>query len=70
MVEFKVGDLVQLKSGGPPMTVAEFPDPDERPRHFKAGQYRCVWFSGKKHESGWFPPETLEPGEPPTVKMG
>jgi uncharacterized protein YodC (DUF2158 family) len=24
------------------------------------GKVRCQWFSGKKAESAWFPPESLE----------
>lgn len=48
---FKVGDIVQLKSGGPHMTVA---DADK-------SQIRCQWFAGKKMEHGYFPSESIEP---------
>ncbi|HWM25680.1 MAG TPA: DUF2158 domain-containing protein [Chthoniobacterales bacterium] len=49
--EFTVGDIVQLRSGGPDMTVEE--------QISFAGQYRCQWFGGKKLETGCFPPESL-----------
>lgn len=48
---FKVGETVQLKSGGPPMTVTV------------AGSAKshvtCKWFAGKKLEWGQFPPDAL-----------
>jgi uncharacterized protein YodC (DUF2158 family) len=34
MMEFKVGDVVKLKSGGPEMTVSEVDD----------DEIECVWF--------------------------
>jgi uncharacterized protein YodC (DUF2158 family) len=47
---FKPGDTVQLKSGGPVMTVEQV---DE-----KTG-VRCQWFYGDKMNRSWFKPETL-----------
>jgi uncharacterized protein YodC (DUF2158 family) len=38
MVEFKVGDVVSLKSGGPPVTVEEEKNCDD--------YIHVVWFSG------------------------
>ena len=55
---FKVGDLVELKSGGPVMTVQAVPDVPGISTF-----YSCQWFSGKKLESGAFPPESLNPSE-------
>ncbi len=49
-VGFKPGDIVQLKSGGPRMTVREI---------VLKGQVRTSWFAGSKHESAIFPVETL-----------
>jgi uncharacterized protein YodC (DUF2158 family) len=53
---FKRGDVVRLKSGGPPMTV------DEK------GQYGdelvCHWFDGKTPMSREFAPDLLERCEP------
>jgi len=48
--QFKVGDVVELKSGGPKMTVREV-DED--------GMVNASWFAGSKHEDGWFPVDTL-----------
>jgi uncharacterized protein YodC (DUF2158 family) len=54
--KFKVGDLVQLKSGGPVMTIdGMYPtDPGT-----KADYYTCKWFSGKKVESESFDEDSL-----------
>lgn len=46
---FKVGDVVQLKSGGPRMTVHEV----------LSGGVRCKWFAGSKLEEGYFEVEAL-----------
>lgn len=52
-VSFKVGDIVQLKSGGPEMTVKAVPS-THRP------YYSCQWFAGKKLEAGDFPADSLK----------
>lgn len=52
MSQWKVGDLVQLKSGGPVMTVASVRD--------DIGQLACKWFLNSEPKSDWFPPEALE----------
>lgn len=49
---FETGDLVQLLSGGPTMTVQT---------KLSGGHLRCQWFSGKKLESGTFDARTLTP---------
>jgi uncharacterized protein YodC (DUF2158 family) len=55
--EFKVGDIVMLKSGGPKMTVSDLLD--------SGLTIRTTWFAGSKNESGRFPPEALMfPPEP------
>ena len=45
-MEFKIGDVVRLKSGGPEMTVSQYP--------FKTvdgveheGQVECTWFDSE-----------------------
>lgn len=53
-VAFNVGDIVQLKSGGPEMTVQTVPASS-------ITTYRCQWFAGRKLESGNFPAESLKP---------
>jgi len=48
---FKIGDTVQLKSGGPIMTVNNIE---------KNGEIYCQWFLGGKVEVGFFPPDSLK----------
>jgi uncharacterized protein YodC (DUF2158 family) len=48
---WKVGDQVQLNSGGPVMTVQQVLS--------TGSDYRCQWFAGKKLESGTFPGVSL-----------
>ena len=55
--QFKTGDLVQLKSGGPPMTVRELAS---------EGVYLCMWFSGPTLKNGSFPPDSLKAAEVPS----
>jgi len=51
---FKVGDLVQLKSGGPIMTVSEiyFHRPETK--------YWCQWFAASKLARGLFASAELQ----------
>lgn len=51
MISLKVGDVVQLKSGGPKMTVSKIDQDDNT--------YNCCWFNGKKVEWADFPLEAL-----------
>lgn len=48
---FKVGDLVQLKSGGPVMTIKEINTADS---------IFCVWFKDVELASATFLQDTLE----------
>lgn len=51
MAQFKVGDVVQLKSGGPKMTVAEV---------LSDGKLWCQWFIKPNEPKGAsFAPEVL-----------
>ncbi|MGG4609973.1 YodC family protein [Providencia sp. Me31A] len=56
MDNFKTGDLVSLKSGGPKMTVFG-PSSNLGP----SNRVRCQWFAGKKLEHGDFMPDSLMP---------
>jgi len=47
---FQEGDLVQLKSGGPRMTVEGYED----------GLVVCVWFEGNNRKSNVFKEATLK----------
>lgn len=55
--EYKPGDIVQLKSGGPPMTVSRVGIDGEG--------YWCTWFKGASKESSHFDEETLKIYEAP-----
>ena len=58
MVEdLKVGDVVQLKSGGPKMTIEQIGDFNRT--HIEA---KCVWFNETKRESGLFELSSLGKG--------
>lgn len=56
--EFKPGDLVRLKSGGPEMTV-------NSSNHNMTGQVECVCFAdtggGQQFGAGYFHPAALDP---------
>lgn len=60
---FNRGDVVQLKSGGPGMTVHKAPgDPaDAYPHRPMVGEYHCIWFKGANKEQGIFAEHTLLP---------
>lgn len=60
-MEFKIGDVVMLKSGGPNMTVKNI------------GEYTfinhpkglcCIWFEGTKKNEDIFHPDSVEPYKP------
>lgn len=53
MEDYKVGDIVQLKSGGPKMTI--------NGNKSSGGHYYCTWFAGSKLESGCFAAGMLNP---------
>ena len=55
-MEFKVGDVVRLKSGGPSMTVK---DAESSP-----GTVECVWFAGELIQSAYFVPDVLKVDNP------
>ena len=55
MNNFQIGETVELKSGGPDMTV--------RYLDHKDGTVWCVWFTGTDHSKPnqfGFPPNTLK----------
>ncbi len=63
-MSFNVGDTVQLKSGGPDMTVTRIGTAGGEPMVW------CAWFEGTKDAYALFPPEALkaplEPAEAPS----
>lgn len=58
MSNFNVGDVVQLKSGGPLMTVHSIGD--YSPTGPNPGLL-CVWFDGNKKVEDIFDPRAVEP---------
>jgi uncharacterized protein YodC (DUF2158 family) len=68
-ITFNIGDLVQLRSGGPVMTVAGTPKSEQDADNLgitsvgTVHNYRCHWFGGKKLEEGFFRIEELKPAE-------
>ncbi len=58
VMSFKVGDVVQLKSGGPLMTIESITG--ESYMDSAKGDLNCVWFDKNKPESKNFNPLTVE----------
>jgi len=54
---FAAGDIVQLKSGGDPMTVEEV----------NGNEVTCVWSESKKLQRQVFVAATLKPYQPPAI---
>jgi uncharacterized protein YodC (DUF2158 family) len=52
MGDYKIGDIVQLKSGGPKMTCSGH-------KSVTTGNLEYVWFAGSKKESGYFATDML-----------
>lgn len=57
-MEFKVGDLVQLKSGGPEMTIEFYPVSEMGIKYDDRAQ--CMWFDKGELKRGIFPLATLD----------
>lgn len=53
--QFKAGDVVQLKSGGPKMTITSVGD------NYGTMTAWCAWFEGTKQQTGHFPVEAIQP---------
>lgn len=71
MSEFKIGNVVKLKSGSPEMTVQRIMgqsedmshklfDEGQRRRGFKNGDIICQWFENNKPQMEVFSHESLE----------
>jgi uncharacterized protein YodC (DUF2158 family) len=58
-VEFKKGDVVKLKSGGPLMTIDDIGDYSPFGVN-GTDQAKCIWFEKTKMIEGIFALETLE----------
>jgi uncharacterized protein YodC (DUF2158 family) len=61
-MSFNIGDTVQLRSGGPNMTITRIGMAGGEPMLW------CAWFEGTKDTYALFPPDALRaPSEPPKV---
>ena len=56
--QFKKGDVVVMKSGGPPMTVDKVPG--EKHPYGVQYDYLCEWFKGATSQDGNFGEHLLE----------
>lgn len=67
--KFKQGDVVVMKSGGPPMTVDKVPG-DKRYETSSdiLKEYHCEWFKGAVSQKGFFGEHLLEAYVPPAKK--
>lgn len=64
--KFKHGDIVVMKSGGPPMTVDKVPgDPLSSYGSETYKEYHCEWFKGATAQHGNFGEHLLEAYVPP-----
>jgi len=64
--KFQVGDLVQLKSGGPGMTVRHVPGKQSANYGHEKDQYLCEWFKGATRDKGNFEEHVLQAFTPPS----
>ncbi len=61
--KFKLGDVVQLKSGGPEMTVSELImvlNMSTASYDKFTGKVKCQWFSNKERKEETFVQDTIE----------
>ena len=57
--KYSKGDVVELKSGGPAMTIVSEAEGNSM-------IYTCVWFKGASREQGRFPEDSLQAYVAPT----
>lgn len=64
--EFKAGDVVQLKSGGPDMTIEDIGKYGPGATTDRA---KCVWFEGMKRKDDLFELATLRGADTPATTI-
>lgn len=55
MAKFSPGDVVQLSSGGPDMTILNRSSAEPAPD----GMFKCAWFAGQEVKEAHFPAGAL-----------
>lgn len=63
--KFKHGDIVVMKSGGPPMTVDKVPGDTRDYGVDPIKEYHCEWFKGATAQRGNFAEHLLDKYVPP-----
>ncbi len=63
--KFKAGEIVVLRSGGPPMTVEKVPGDKQDYTSSPFTEYRCEWFKGASAQNGTFAEHVLDAYTPP-----
>jgi uncharacterized protein YodC (DUF2158 family) len=63
--QFEKGDVVVLKSGGPPMTIDLVPGDGKGYGTDTHSEYQTKWFKGASKEHGSFSEHLLQKYEPP-----
>lgn len=64
---YNKGDIVVMKSGGPPMTVDGVPG-EVTSTGYERKEYLCRWFKGATQDSGTFEEHLLQTYVPPAKK--
>lgn len=67
-IRFKKGDVVVLKSGGPPMSIDALPGEIAVGMGKRESEYLCRWFKGATPDSGWFGDHLLDVYVIPSAK--
>lgn len=62
--KFAHGDVVVMKSGGPPMTIDKVPG-DPKGYGGNCEEYHCEWFKGATAQRGMFAEHLLEKYQAP-----
>jgi uncharacterized protein YodC (DUF2158 family) len=70
MDQFQKGDVVQLKSGGPTMTVTELGDFSGLGRMGPENGAKCVWFEGAKTHEAVFDVDVLKRWQQAAPRLG
>ncbi|MBL0026475.1 MAG: DUF2158 domain-containing protein [Saprospiraceae bacterium] len=57
---FKIGDVVELKSGGPKITVEDVKQQYDNGKPLDGFDCKCVWFVDTELKTEWFDEQSLK----------